>query len=86
MITSFHLPKTPNKIDRSIASLAAEFQENNIGIPSEWAGMVLIRNCKIHSSHRPSVLISHHMLNNRKRKDKHSSAWSFRPDVYTAGK
>jgi hypothetical protein len=55
-------------------------------ILSEWVGMVLIRNCKRRSSHRPSALISHHTLDNRKRKDKHSSAWLFQPDVYTADK
>jgi len=59
---------------------------NNIVTRSEQVGMALIRNCKRRSSHRPSALISHHRLDNRKRKDKHSSAWFLRPHVHTADK
>jgi hypothetical protein len=70
----------------TFASLATEFQGNNIVILSEWVDMVLIRNCKRHSSPQSLALTSHHTLNNRKNTGTRLPAFFLQSDVHTAGK
>src|SRR5581483_5972324 len=77
--------KNGNATTRVASGRRPDFRNNKL-ILSEWVGMVLIRNCKRHSSDRSSALISHHTPDNRRNLGTRLPAFFLRSDVHIAGK